>query len=153
MNEPRKYQYSLNYSLASFLVMLVLMLLLLTNVLRSHSTAAWIIYGIFVALFITIGGLLVVKRLIPAIKGNPALELNETCLIDYIRNITVNWTDIKEISLIRGKSSSIILVNLKWVSDHGSEIAIPLRFVKGKDNEIYSEVKAYFANAGTVILL
>jgi hypothetical protein len=139
---PTKYPYSLNYSLASFLVMLVLMLLLLTNVIGSNSKAGWIVYGVFVIVFVLISALLIVKRILPAIKGKTALELNETCLVDYIRNITINWKDIKEIR-----------INLKWVSDYGSEIVIPLRFVKGKDNDIYNEVQAYLAKAGGDIIL
>jgi len=143
----------LNYSLASFLVMLVLMLLLLTNVMGSNSKAGWIVYGVFVVVFVLISALLIVKRLIPAIKGKTALELNETCLVDYIRNITINWKDIKEISMINGRSSSLIKINLKWLSDYGSEIAIPLRFVKGKDKDIYNEVQAYLARAAGDIIL
>ena len=143
----------MNYSLASFLVMLVLMLLLLTNVMGSNSKAGWIVYGVFVVVFVLISALLIVKRLIPAIKGKTALELNETCLVDYIRNITINWKDIKEISMINGRSSSLIKINLKWLSDYGSEIAIPLRFVKGKDKDIYNEVQAYLARAAGDIIL
>jgi hypothetical protein len=33
---------------------------------------------------------------------------------------------------------------LKFESDHGSQIDIPLRWVKGKDNEIYETTMAYF---------
>ncbi|MDB4919890.1 hypothetical protein [Mucilaginibacter sp.] len=153
MPKSIKYPYSLSYSLASFFVMLVLMLLLLTNVMGSNSKAGWIVYGLLVIVFVLISALLIIKRLIPAIKGGIALELNETCLVDYIRNITINWTDIKEISLIRSRSSSIIRVHLKWLSDYGSEIAIPLRFIKGRDNDIYNEVKAYLANADGDITL
>jgi hypothetical protein len=153
MSQSIKYPYSLSYSLASFFVMLVLMLLLLTNVMGSNSKAGWIVYGLMVIVFVLISALLIAKRLIPAIQGKIALELNETCLVDYIRNITIDWKDIKEISLIRSRSSSIIRVNLKWVSDYGSEIAIPLRFVKGRDNDIYNEVRAYLANADGDITL
>jgi len=131
--EPIKYPYSLNYSLATFVVMLVLMLLLFSNVAASHSNTAWLIYGVFVLVFVAVSVLLIVKRLLPAAQGQTALELNETCIIDYLRNITVDWKDVKSVELIRGRSSSLLQLNLKWVSDYGSEIAIPLRFVKGKD--------------------
>jgi hypothetical protein len=134
-------------------MMLVLMLLLFSNVINSHSTLAWAVYGVFVIVFVLMSTLLIVKRLIPAIQGKTALELNETCIIDYIRNITIDWKDVKEINLIRGRSSSLIRVDLKWVSDYGSEITIPLRFVKGKDNDIYSTVLDYFEQySGDIIL-
>ena len=151
--EPIKYPYSLNYSLATFVVMLVLMLMLFSNVAASHSNTAWMIYGVFVLVFVAISVLLIVKRLLPAAQGQTALELNETCIIDYLRNITVDWKDVKSIELIRGRSSSLIQLNLKWVSDYGSEIAIPLRFVKGKDEEIYSQVQAYLEEFGSDIIL
>ena len=148
-----KYPYSLSYSLATFFVMLVLMLLLFQNVAASQSNAAWIIYGVFVLVFVAISALLIVKRLLPAMQGKTALELNETCIIDYLRNITVDWKDVKTIEFIRGRSSSLIQLNLKWVSDYGSEIAIPLRFVKGKDEAIYNQVQAYLEQFGSDIIL
>ena len=151
--EPIKYPYSLNYSLATFVVMLVLMLMLFSNVAASHSNIAWLIYGVFVLVFVAVSVLLIVKRLLPAAQGQTALELNETCIIDYLRNITVDWKDVKSVELIRGRSSSLIQLNLKWVSDYGSEIAIPLRFVKGKDEEIYNQVQAYLAQFGSDIIL
>jgi len=151
--EPIKYPYSLNYSLATFVVMLVLMLMLFSNVAASHSNTAWLIYGVFVLVFVAVSVLLIVKRLLPAAQGQTALELNETCIIDYLRNITVDWKDVKSVELIRGRSSSLLQLNLKWVSDYGSEIAIPLRFVKGKDEEIYSQVQAYLAQFGSDMIL
>lgn len=150
MPETKKYAYSLSYSLASFFVMLVLMLLLLSNVVHNNSLVAWIIYGVFAVVFIFISSLLIVKRIIPAIQGKTALELNESCLVDYIRNITIDWKDVKETSLVRSRSSHSIRVYLKWVSDYGSEIDIPLRFVKGKDDEIYNNVLACLNDARVI---
>jgi hypothetical protein len=130
-------------------MMLILMLLLLLNVVQGHSTAGWVVYGVFVVVFIFIGGLLIVKRIVPALQGTTALELNETCMVDYLRNITIDRKDIKEISLVRGRSASVARVYLKWVSDYGSEIDVPLRFVKGKDDDIYSTVLRWLDNAAT----
>jgi len=150
---PVKYPYSLNYSLATFLVMLVLMLLLFSNVAASKSTVSWIIYGVFVLVFLLISALLLVKRILPAIQGKTALEFNNICLIDYLRNITVDWKDVKSIEFIRGRSSSILLLNLKWASDYGSEIAIPLRFVKGKDEDICNQAQVYLEQFGSDVIL
>lgn len=153
MTESTKYPYSINFALASILMMVVLMLLLFTNVVGSHSTGVWAVYGVFVIVFVLMSALLVVKRLIPAIQGKTALELNETGIIDYIRNVTIGWKDVKEIHQIRGRSSSLIRVSLKWVSDYGSEIDIPLRFVKGKDNDIYITVLEYFEQHNDNVVL
>jgi hypothetical protein len=144
MYEPTKYQYSLKFSIGTLVLMLLMMLILLNNVMATNNAVAWIIFGVFSAFFISMVSLLVSKRLIPAIKGNIALELTDTTLIDYIRNITIDWKDIKDIELVRGRSASTILIDLKWESDYGSQIAIPLRWVKGKDDDIYDMVIAYF---------
>jgi len=148
MYEPTKYKYSLKFSIGTLALMLLMMFILLNNVMATNNTVAWIIFGAFSAFFISLFSLLIAKRLIPAIKGNIALELTDSTMIDYIRNITVDWKDIKDIEFVRGRSASTLQVNLKWESDYGSRIAIPLRWVKGKDEEIYDTVMAYFENCG-----
>jgi hypothetical protein len=40
-------------------------------------------------------------------------------------------------------------VDLKWESDYGSQIAIYLRWIKGKDEEIYETTMAYFEQSLT----
>lgn len=127
------------------------MVLLFRNVAASNNTASWMIYGVFVLVFLSISILLLIKRIIPAMQGKTALEFNNACLIDYIRNITVDWKDVKSIEFIRGRSSSLMLLNLKWVSDYGSEIAVPLRFVKGKDVDICNQAQVYLEQYGSDI--
>ena len=39
-------------------------------------------------------------------------------------------------------------IDLKWESDYGKQIGILLRWVKGKDAEIYETALAYFEQAG-----
>jgi hypothetical protein len=149
MTETTKYKYSINFSFGTIVLMLLLMLLLLSNVIKASSTAAWVIYGICSLLFISLISLLVVKRLIPALKGEIALELNEQGIVDYIRNVTIDWKDIQEITLRRGRSASTMRVVIKWESDYGKEIWIPLRWIKGKDADIYNTVLAYFEEQET----
>ena len=147
MTETTQYKYSVNFSLGSILLMIILMLLPLSNVVAVNSTVSWVIYGVCALIFLFLVTLLIIKRLIPALKGEIALELNEQGLIDYIRNITIDWKDIKDINLKGGRSASTILIELKWESDYGSQIVIPLRWVKGKDAEIYETVMSYFEPA------
>jgi hypothetical protein len=153
MQQPTQYPYSINYSLASILVMLILLWLLFSNVANANTTVIWVVFGIFSIAFAVLMVLLIVKRVIPALKGKTALELNDEVLIDYIRNITINWPDIKEISMVRGRSSAIMRIDLKWESDYGSEIAIPLRWIKGKDDDIYNTVMAYYEQGSGDIIL
>ncbi len=120
------------------------MLLLLVNVIGTNSTPAWSIYGIFSLVFLSALIMVVVKRLVPALKGDISLEVDEEGINDYIRDVSISWKDIKGINLVRGRSASIMQIDLKWESDYGSQISIPLRWVKGKDDEIYASTLTFF---------
>ena len=77
MHKTIQYSYSLKFSIGSILLMIVLMLLLLNNVMAANNTLAWIIYSFFSLSFLFMIALLFTKRLIPAIKGDIALEVDE----------------------------------------------------------------------------
>lgn len=153
MTHNSRYPYSINFSLGTIFLMLVLMLLLLNSTIGINSTYGWLIYGVFALFFLFLLISLVIKRLIPALKGNIALELDEYGLNDYIRNVCINWKDIKEIKLIRSRSASAIQIDLKWESEYGSQLTIYLRWVKGKDDDIFDAVMAYYDKAKAVTTL
>lgn len=144
MTESTQYPYSINFSLGGILLMIVLMLLLFRNVVAVNSTVGWALYGLCTLIFLFLVILLVIKRLIPALRGDIALELDEEGINDYIRDISIEWKDIEKITLRRGRSASTMLIDLKWESDYGKQIGILLRWVKGNDAEIYETVLAYF---------
>jgi hypothetical protein len=144
MTAATKYRYSLNFSLGTILLMVILMWLLFSNARGANSTISWAVYGICTFLFFSLVTLLVIKRLIPALKGDIALELDAEGISDYIRDISVNWIDIEDISLIPGRSASMLRIDLKWESEYGKQINLPLRWVKGKDTDIYDMALAYF---------
>jgi hypothetical protein len=141
---PTQYSYSLKFSIGSIVLMLILMMLLLSNTMAANSKLGWIIFGLFAVFFLFMFTMLIIKRLVPAIKGDIAFQLDDEGISDYIRDVSIDWKDIKEISLIRGRSASIMRIDLKFESDYGSQVAIPLRWVKGKDEEIYETTLAYF---------
>jgi hypothetical protein len=147
MFEPTQYPYSLKFSLASVVLMILLMLLLLSNTLAANTTFSWSVFGVFLMFFLFMVTMLVTKRLIPAIKGDIALQLDDEGISDYIRDVSIGWKDIKQINLQRGRSASTMQIDLKFESDYGSQIAIPLRWVKGKDDEIFETTLAYFEQA------
>jgi len=120
------------------------MLLLLRNVLGANTTFIWVIYGFSLFMFISLAAIIISKRLIPAIKGEIALQLDDEGISDYIRDISIEWADIKEISLVRGRSAATMQIDLKFESDYGSRVGIALRWVQGKDSEIYETTMAYF---------
>lgn len=144
MTEPTQYPYSLNFSIGSIVLMIILMLLLLSNVIGANTVLIWAVFGFCALVSLFLLTILITKRLIPALKGDIALALDEEGINDYIRDISIEWKDIEKIELIRSRSSAIMRIDLKWESDYGKQIAISLRWVKGKDAEIYDTVMAYF---------
>jgi tryptophan-rich sensory protein len=146
--------YSKRNSIVTIIVMLVLGVLFTSNINKAYNNHDKPDLIVFAGLFILLAFVLVivvVKRLLPALRKEVILEFNETVLIDYLRNITVNWNDIELIDFRRTRSSSMIILNLKWESDYGKYITVSLRWVEGKDNEIYSTALTYlnrFTNGG-----
>ena len=144
MTEPAQYPYSLKFSLATLMVMVVLMAIVLKNVWGYQADIVWMILGFCSLVFITLAAVIIMKRLLPAIKGNIALQLDDEGISDFVKEISIEWKDVKEIHLVPGRSASIIRVDLKWETNYGSQIAIYLRWVKGSDKEIYETTMAYF---------
>jgi hypothetical protein len=149
MTEPAQYSYSLKFSLATLAVMIVLMAIVLHNVWGHQTDIVWMVLGFCSLVFITLSAVIITKRLVPAIKGNVALQLDDEGISDFIKEISIEWKDVKEIHLVPGRSASIIRVDLKWETNYGSQIAIYLRWIKGKDKEIYETTLAYFEHYGT----
>jgi hypothetical protein len=143
---PTIYLYSKRNSMVTILVMLVLGVLFTSNIYKAYYNNDRLDMMVFALLLLLLAGVLVIvvfKRLIPAFKKNVILEFNEKLLTDHLRNITINWHDIKTIQFRRTRSSALLIVGLKWESDHGKDISISLRWVAGKDIEIYQTALAY----------
>ncbi len=149
MTEPAQYSYSLKFSLATLAVMILLMAIVLHNVWGYQGDLVWIVLGFCSLVFISLATVIVMKRLVPAIKGNVALQLDDEGISDFIKEISIEWKDVNEIYLVRGRSASIMRVDLKWETNYGSQIAIYLRWVKGKDQEIYETTLAFFDHYST----
>jgi hypothetical protein len=142
--ETTQYPYSLKYSIATLVLMIVFITLLLVNVLVTNSLLSWAIFSVFALIFLLMFALVTVRRLLPALRGDIALQLDSEGISDYIRNVSINWVDIDEISLIRGRSSALVKIGLKFVSDYGSFITISLRWVKGNDDDVYDTICNYY---------
>lgn len=149
MTEPAQYPYSLKFSLGTLGVMIVLIAIVLHNVWGYQTDLIYIIVGFCGLVFATLSAVIVMKRLVPAIKGNVALQLDDEGISDFIKEISIEWKDVKEIHLVRGRSAAIMRVDLKWETDYGSQIAIYLRWIKGKDQEIYETTLDYFEHYRT----
>jgi hypothetical protein len=144
MIEPTLYPYSFKFSLATLAAMIIVWLLPLRNVMMANTAIVWVVYCFCSLVLFSLAVVIVMKRLVPSLRGDVALQLDDEGLGDYVKEVSIKWKDIKEIHFIRGRSASIIRVDLKWESNYGSQIAIYLRWIKGKDSEIYETTMAYF---------
>jgi hypothetical protein len=102
------------------------------------------IIGLVDLLFFVFFFYVFITRLIPALRNQVALEFNEEGITDYQRNIIIEWKDVEKISQEFGRSFSKMVIDLKYETDYGSQVAISLRWVAGKDKNICDTAIAYF---------
>jgi hypothetical protein len=107
-------------------------------------TVSWMIIAIADLIFLSLFLFILIKRLIPSLRNEIALGLDEEGITDYTRNIVIEWRDVKDINLERSRSFSKMVIDLKEETEYGKQIAISLRWVAGKDMEICETAMAYF---------
>ena len=145
--EVVKFPYSKKSCYAGLGVMIALMLLMLKTCAGSYMSGDMLgagLFGFFILMLTALMVLMIVSRLVPAVNGEIALELDENGVKDYIRNIILDWKDIEDIGLKPGRSSAMLVFELKFDSDLGERIFTSLRWVEGRDKDIYKTVLAYF---------
>jgi hypothetical protein len=147
MTEPIKYPFSKNSAFLGVSLPLVFFAITFNNLRYSFLggyTVSWVILMIADLIFLSLFIFVLIKRLIPALRNDIALELNEEGIIDYTRNIVIEWPDVKNIDMQMGRNFSKMLIDLKQETDYGQQIAISLSWVEGKDLEICETTQAYF---------
>lgn len=140
-------RYSKKSGFLGVAVLLIAFLLLLRTCLinyYAHDIVGAIVFGVFGAVVATLMGIMINTRLMPALRGDIAFELDEQGMKDFIRGITIDWKDVEDIYLQPGRTSSMLVFELKFDSDFGKRIHVLLRWVEGRDREIYGRVVAYF---------
>jgi hypothetical protein len=145
--EVIQFPYSKNSCYAGMALILIFISLFLTTCIRNynaHDIAGTVIFGVFVLMFASVLVLMIVTRLVPALKGEVALELDENGVKDYIRNIILDWKDVEDVALRPGRSSAMLIFELKFESDFGKRVFVSLRWVEGNDQELFNTVLAYF---------
>ena len=153
MAEPIEFPYSKNFAFLGLAMPVIFFLITFPNFRASFMagyTLSYIIIGIADLIFLSLFIFVLIKRMIPALRNEIALELNEDGITDYIRNIVIEWADIKEINIEMGRNSSKMVIDLKQETDYGTQIAIPLRWIRGNDVEICNTTQAYFEEMGRV---
>lgn len=144
MTEPVRYPYSLKFSVATLAVMVLLVAIIFRSSWSDSTLFTRLVLGFCALIFLSLSTVMVTKRLWPALKGNVALQIDDEGICDFVKEISIEWKYVKDVRLIRGTSASIIRVDLNWETDHGGQIAIYLRWVGGRDEEIYETICAYF---------
>ena len=147
MSETIQFPYSKNSALFGVLLPLVFFAITFNNLRYSYLggyTVSWMIIAFADLIFLLLFLFVLIKRLIPSFRNEVALELNEEGITDYVRNIVIEWADVKDINLERGRNFSKMVIDLKEETEYGKQIAISLRWVEGKDLEICETTMAYF---------
>jgi hypothetical protein len=147
MHETIQYPYSKNSAILGVLLPLIFFAITFNNFYYSYLsgyTINWLVIAFADLVFLSLFVFVLIKRLIPALRNQVALELNEQGITDFTRNIVIEWGDVKSINMERGRSSSKMVVDLKEETDYGKQIAISLRWIAGKDLEICQTTQAYF---------
>lgn len=147
MPDTIQFPYSKNSALFGVLLPLVFFAITFKNLSYSYSggyTLSWIIIAFADLIFLLLFLFVLIKRLIPSLRNEVALELNGEGITDYVRNIVIEWADVKDINMERGRNFSKMVIDLKEETEYGKQIAISLRWVEGKDQEICETTMAYF---------
>ncbi len=147
MIETIEFPYSKNSAFLGVLLPLVFFGITFNNLRYSfiaHYYISVIIIGLADTVFLALFLFVIIKRLLPALRNEVALELNEEGIVDYLRNIVIEWNDVKDINLESGRNSSKMVIDLKEETEYGTQIAISLRWIAGKDLEICQTTMAYF---------
>lgn len=147
MTETIQYPYSKNTAIFGLALPLVFFIITFNNLRYSYANGfilplSLILFAdlIFLAQFIYI----FLKRFLQAMRNQVALELSEDGITDYTRNIVIEWVDVKNIDMQLGRNFSKMIIDLKQETDYGTQIAISLRWVAGRDIDICNTTQAYF---------
>jgi len=124
------------------LVFLLITAVNLKNAYLAGHTVSWVVTALADLVFTAQLVYVLITRLIPALKGDTALEFNNDGIADYIRKIEIDWKDVKDINFEQSRKAKMV-IDLKEETDYGRQIAISLKWVAGNDKEICETAMAY----------
>ena len=153
MPQPLQFRYSINSALLGMLLPLIFMTITFNNLrysYLSHYNFTLIFIAVADLLFISYSVFILIKRFIPAAQGQIALELNEQGINDYIRNIVIDWSYVDNLALEYGRNAAKLIVSLNSETEYGTEVVIRLRWIQGRDQEIFDEAYAYFERMNAI---
>ena len=147
MTETIQYPYSKNTAILGLVLPLVFFAITFNNLRYSYANGlilSWVLITLANLIFLLQFIYIFLKRFLPALRNQIALELNQDGITDYTRNIVIEWADVKNIDMQLGRNFSKMIIDLKQETDYGKQIAISLRWVTGRDIEICNTTQAYF---------
>ena len=147
MTETIQYPYSKNTAILGLMLPLVFFAITFNNLRYSYANGfilSWVIISLADLIFLLQFTYIFIKRFLPAMRNQVALELSEDGITDYTRNIVIEWADVKNIDMQLGRNFSKMIIDLKQETEYGTQIAISLRWVAGRDIEICNTTQAYF---------
>jgi len=146
MLKPIQYPYSKATSYLYTLSPLVIVTLSVSHLIhfiQAKDFTSSILIIVFDGLFVLMMLFVAIRFALPAILGKIALEFSNEGIVDYKRNIIIPWGDIKDIDLRSSQTQSSLYITFNGTTDHGTHIRVPLGYVKGDDESIYTTAKEY----------
>ena len=167
MDETVEIHYSKPFAYFSILIMIGL-LSFLTYLVLNMDPSKWkgerlMYFSISGLILLALIGYEVIKFLIPAIKNQSAIILNNEFIINNVGNIIISWNNVKEIRSIKSRANfiAIDLINNRNVTSqtknifkkvlyannkffYGTLILISTQFLEGSSEEISSIFFLFF---------
>jgi len=139
-----KYKYSAKQTVYAILLFLGLMSFGYYEIKTdAPADALWKIMIPFLLLFGAFLVFICYKYLLPLIRGETVLELDNYCLQYKVSNLTIYWKDLASISYSTGSRSSSWSINF-FMKDGSKTKAITTLYIAGDDKAIYNTVVKYF---------
>jgi hypothetical protein len=139
-----KYKYSAKQTVYAILLFLGVIIFGCYEI-KSDAPAddLWKIMIPFIVLF---GAFLIYvcyKYLLPVLRGETVLELDNFQLQYRVTNLTIHWKDVASISYSTGSRSSSWSISF-FMKDGSKAKTIPTLYIAGDNNAIYDTVITYF---------
>ena len=131
---------------------------------QKNDTIDWILIAIFDIVFLIMAIFVVKLYLLPGLRGETAIELNDIGIIDNIRKRQVTWDNISGIRLVYSQTKSAVAIDIKDESHikynsknfinkylatiakifRGTPFLITTQYIQGKDSEIFKQIQDYY---------
>ena len=140
--EAKVYYYSLLVGLIGAIFFGSLAIGVIYLGVTANDAKIWIVVGLLELLACTLVYYSCQICLLPAIRREIALELDDEKLQFYITDRTIYWKDVAEIFEDFGDQSPSIRFELVDGSD---DIRIGTKYIRGSNKKIYNTIQEYFA--------